>query len=852
MAKKTPKKKSTKKPDPGSKSPTKSFLETLEKPRIQFIFFIILFFFISIFYIPLAFDGKEVTGSDVVSGIGKTHQIKEFEKETEKRPLWNPYMFGGMPIYQRYGPVIWSFDTLMNELDIIMDWRVWYLWAGALGMFLLIKYIGLSSISAIMAALAFILMPHFQALIIVGHFAKFRALMWLPYILLTFLMLIEKRDLLSMFLFTLAFAFEMRTQHYQIIFYGLLLLLFVGIVPYFRLVIEKKWDDFFKLTGLVIAAIILVILIVAQPLFVIRDYTPYSTRAGNSISITEKVSEQDKKGVGFDYATRWSYSVDEFWNLIIPKFHGGTSNEIYKGDSVPQLKNQPIPAYWGVMPFTQSYEYLGIFLVFLVLVAIIFCWERSIIKYLAFLTVFALILSLGSNFSALYKAFFYYFPYFDKFRAPVMILTLVMFNVSVLAAFGLDSLIKADLGNKKIRHKFYILSGIFLLLILIPIVLGSNFALSQAQEIEKYVDQYGQEGAKQIIEMLKQARLDILKSSALRTLLFFSIPLLFILAIKNNWLKKDYSVIAIVIFIILDLGLISSGYLKGKFSDLQRVEKQYYGENALDAIIKNDNSLFRVSPPINNLANDSRWSYHYQSIGGYSPAKLQLIQDLIENNFVRNIEGSFPLNLNVFSMLNVKYLVERQRLSHPDLEFLGSDNRKNLYLYMNRRKLPRSFFVKNTRIIVDGIERLTYMNTMDFNPAEEALLEEKLSEPINSPDSSWSEITHFEPDKVVLKVYTDCTSLLVLSEVFYPEGWRAYMDSGKELKIYKTNHIIRSMILPSGEHTITMEFKPDAFFNGIKISLLGIVLTYLGIIFLIYRKHGQQFIRWAKHRKTVS
>ena len=84
---------------------------------------------------------------------------------------------------------------------------------------------------------------------------------------------------------------------------------------------------------------------VAQPLFVIRDYTPYSTRGGNSISIDNKQTEKDKKGVGFDYATNWSYSIGEFWNLIIPKFHGGTSQEKYTGDSVPQLKNRTIPAY---------------------------------------------------------------------------------------------------------------------------------------------------------------------------------------------------------------------------------------------------------------------------------------------------------------------------------------------------------------------------------------------------------------------------------------------------------------------------------------------------------------------------
>ena len=243
-----------------------NLIEILEQPRNIIIFFILLFFFIAFFYKPLAFDGLEVTGSDVISNYGKIHQLKEFEKRTGKLPLWNPYMFSGMPMYQRYGPVIWSIDILLNQLDVILDWRVWYLWAGAIGMFLLIKYLGLSALTGILSAVGFILMPHFHALIVVGHFAKFRALMWIPFILITFLMLIHRRNLLSAFLFVFAFALQMRTQHYQIIFYTLLLLLFVGIVPYLRLVTEKKWKDFLKLNGLALASLVLVILIVAQPL----------------------------------------------------------------------------------------------------------------------------------------------------------------------------------------------------------------------------------------------------------------------------------------------------------------------------------------------------------------------------------------------------------------------------------------------------------------------------------------------------------------------------------------------------------------------------------------------------------
>jgi len=850
MAKKS-KKKIEKKAPSVERIEQTTLLDALERPRNIIIFFAVLFFFIALFYKPLAFDGLEVSGTDVVSAIGKAHQLKEYEKRTGEQPLWNPYMFSGMPLYQRLGPVVWSIDIVLNKLDAIMDWRVWYLWAGAIGMFLLIKYLGLSAIAGILAAISFILMPHFHALIAVGHFAKLRALIWIPFVLLTFMMLIERRNLLSALLFTFAFALQMRTQHYQIIFYTLLLLLFAGIAPYLKLAIEKKWGDFLKLNGLGVASVILVVLIVAQPLFVIRDYAPYSTRGGNSISI-EQQPDEDKKGVGFDYATQWSYSISELWNLAIAKFHGGTSQEKYSGDSVPQFRDRTIPAYWGTMPFTQSYEYMGIFLIFLALVAILFRWNLPIVKSLVFLSILALLLSLGKNFSPLYKLFFYYLPYFDKFRSPMMILTLVMFNVSVLAAFGLDFLLNVDFSKKEFLKKLYVFSGVFFLLLIIPLIFGSSFALSKPQELQQYSAQYGPDGANQVLEMLRSARLDILKSSTLRSLVFLALGLGVVYALKRKWMGKDYIAVGMVILAGFDLGLLSHNYLEGKFTNTERIEKQAYGENAIDQIIKQDTSLYRVAPPLATIGNDTRWCYHYQSIGGYSPAKLQEIQDLIENNIEKRVIPDLPFNLNIYNMLNVKYIASTQRWSDPNLTFLGSDKGGNLNLFLNETQLPRAFFVNQVQLFSDGVERLKFMNRPDFDPAVTALLEKPLSEDISAPDSSWAKVTHFEPDKVIIKAYTDQNALMVISEVYYPIGWHAHLDSGEELEIYKTNHILRSVIVPAGSHTITMEFKPATFYTGVRLSAIGWAITYVGLLVLILRNYRNQIKAWFGRKRTGS
>ncbi|MEL6822344.1 MAG: hypothetical protein AAFP70_11325, partial [Calditrichota bacterium] len=398
MAKAGKNKKKDTQPAPEKVENSTSIADMLEQPKIQLVLFGLLFLFLLFLYRPIVFGGMEGNGGDVLSNIGNTKQIKQIEAETGIKPLWNPYMFAGTPIYHRHNAISYSVDSLIWTLDGLIDWRIWYLLLGAVGIFLLAKYLGLSAITGIAGAIGFIMLPHFHALLVVGHFAKFRAIAWIPYAMLTFLMLMRRRDILSAVLFTSAFALLLRTQHYQIVFYTILLLLFVGIPPYLSMIKEKKWPEFLRFNGLFVGAMLLVVLIVVQPLFITYDYTPHSTRGGNSVSLNPQETKAERKGVGFDYATNWSYSPEEFWNLIIPRFHGGTSTEVYNGDAVPQLTGQRIPTYWGDMPFTQSLEYIGIILVYLALIGVLFRWREPLVKSLVFLTIFALLMSLGKHF----------------------------------------------------------------------------------------------------------------------------------------------------------------------------------------------------------------------------------------------------------------------------------------------------------------------------------------------------------------------------------------------------------------------------------------------------------------------
>lgn len=48
---------------------------------------------------PLVIDRKTVEGVDVVGSIGQNKQWVDYQKESGEAALWNPAIFGGMPIY---------------------------------------------------------------------------------------------------------------------------------------------------------------------------------------------------------------------------------------------------------------------------------------------------------------------------------------------------------------------------------------------------------------------------------------------------------------------------------------------------------------------------------------------------------------------------------------------------------------------------------------------------------------------------------------------------------------------------------------------------------------------------------
>ncbi|MBK8787133.1 MAG: YfhO family protein [Chitinophagaceae bacterium] len=237
-----------------------------------------------------------------------------------------------------------------------------------------------------------------------------------------------------------------------------------------------------------------------------------------------------------------------------------------------------------------------------------------------------------------------------------------------------------------------------------------------------------------------------------------------------------------------------------------------YFDSRADMQLKSDTGYYRVlniaapgangyEVSLNNSFNDALASYKHNTIGGYSPAKLGLYQDLIERQIYNNIQAwgtnpamkdSFP----VLNMLNMKYVIV------PDQQ-----DPKNTKALQNPYAMGNCWLVKEVRFVKNADEEMNALNT--FDPASTAFVHErfKTSVPFTPVYDSTAYIKLIENknDEIKYEFNAATNQFAVFSEIYYSSGWDAYID-GKKTPYCKTNYALRGLAIPAGKHTIEFIF----------------------------------------------
>ncbi|MCD6337505.1 MAG: hypothetical protein J7M01_04660, partial [Candidatus Marinimicrobia bacterium] len=724
------------------------------KPLVVTLVFLIPLLY---FFSPMIFNGQRPTGVDISASKGNTNLYVKYQEESGEKVLWNPNIFAGMPVYPRITPTIIHADSFISLLGKVIYSYFWYYLIGALGIFFLLRYKKIPWYIALIPALAYMLLPHWMALLHVGHFAKLRAFMILPWVILSFNYLVDKRTWLAVGLFTAAFSWIMRTQHVQVTFYSILFLLFLYLIPVVRLLFEKQWKEFFKLVLKIGVAVALTVAVSSQPFVSLQEYTPYSTRGGNAVKMdVSKVNNAETKGAGLEYATRWSLDGKGIMSFVIPRFAGGLSHETYRGNEYPQLKGRVIPGYWGGMPFTQSYDFVGILIFVFAIFGVWVYWKKDgFVRGLSIFSGFALLLGLGRHFMPLYKLLFNIIPYFSKFRVPSMIMNVIFLVLIILAGYGIKAAVE-----EAIKSNWKLIAGIFgsaAGVLLIILLFSSSFAYEKAGEAAQY-------GAQSMV-IIKNIRKEFLQADTLKALALVLAAGGVLIALSFKKLKMTFTYILLGLLISFELFSVSNwAYKNMTLGNPKNLERQEFRQTDITRYLSSQSKDARAFA----LGQDSNhYSYFYPTISGYSAIKLQTIQDLREHCLY--VSGG--INWNIVNMLGGRYIIVPGRLQETFLKAVANDENRKEILYENNVALPKAWFVEKTKNFSDNAGILRYMNTREFDPGKEALLLSDEANIVKSfPAGGTISLLENTPNHLTFSVNIKFPQYVVFSEMYYPKG----------------------------------------------------------------------------------
>jgi Bacterial membrane protein YfhO len=783
------------------------FEKIFESKYSHAIFVGLLIIILSAMFFKIAFKNYVPQASDTLQWRSSAEQLIQYNETHKDQALWNPAIFSGMPSYlisfaSKY-PFINQLQILTNK---VMNWRVLLLITMGLGVYLFMIYLKFDPIIAFTCAIAFSLSVHFIGLIEIGHNSKFKAVVYIPWIFFLVHYLRERRSVLALGLATLMIIGQLRENHPQISYYTFLML---GIYWIFQLVWaikEKETKPFIHFTLLLLAASIIAIMAVAQPYSSTIEYGNYTIRGG-------------AEGLETGYATSWSFHPLEILTFINPSIYGGVS-----------------PYYWGWMPFTQTSMYMGIIIFFLALVAV-FTNRSKLVKILATVSVVTLFISFGRHLPFLSNLLLNYLPGFNKFRVPAMILVILQFAVVVLAGYGLKTII----DKRKESHTVFfknlqkVLYGVVALFIVFLLIISSmqDSGFSKDGEGAKY--------SAQQIKQLKTVRYEKALNDGIATGLFLIGAIILSLLYGNKKMGKYPYLILIMILVIVDLIIIDSRFLQ-KTVPQKYVDKTYTKTEA-DKFLEKDNEEFRIYPLAGGFGRN-QWGYYNQSIGGYHGAKLKRYQEILDNCLNYEFQNRVPINWNIVNMLNVKYVIFPENLPFENLEYAFFDRKQKQTIFKNKYYLPRAWFVNGVEVIEQKENIWKRLNQQEFNPAEMAIVESEIP-PISIPKETEVNLEKFDLHNLKFNVKTDSTAFLTISEIYYPAGWKAFID-GNETEIYPTNYILRGIIVPAGEHVVELKFAPETYALSLKLSLAGlsitIILLIIGLIIYIKQNYKGEIV----------
>jgi hypothetical protein len=741
-------------------------------------------------YWPM-FAGKVIWGSDYYqAGWAFRHFGAEYWRQHHALPLWNPFIFGGLPyVGATHGdifyPTAWLRWFLPLDVATNLTFAGHLVLAGA-SMYALLRAFRLSWTAAVTGGLAYQLTGIVASQVSPGHDGKLFVSALAPFLFLALLRGVRGQSTTAYgaaaLLVALALHGHPQTSYYLLV-AGAIWTLFLVFAGRDGPQGAARW----RALGWAAAAVALGFGVYAIQILPIFDYIPFSPRGAGGPS------------GGWEYATGYALPPAELFATFLPQLNGF-------GDS-----------YAGTNYLKDHTEHLGALVIVLAACGLGAPSHRRERLALGVIAALFLLVALGGH-TPFYRAWYEIMPMMKKVRAAGMAFYLVALVVSVSAGFGVERLLAGQVSVRRVG----IGAGIFAALGLLGAVGGLD-GIAQAV------------AAPQLVERAVQ-NAPALHAGGLRLFVIAALGGGVLWAILSSRLSGGAAAAALFVAISADLWSVDREFFHFGFPE------QLYGGDAITTTMRKTPLPFRVLDPKGQYAGlqvyPGSWlqGLDVPQLLGYHGQELNNFDDLLGGKNV----WTNQVNPALFHLFAVRYIVLNQAQPIPgyhkllDSVVATPGSRAALFeadtappwvrLMAGAIKVPdaqSADAVANPQF--PSLEVAVYPDSVRIAPAD-------LGGKVPPPPTAAATLTSWEPGAMRVAIEgKDARPLyLVVAENWYKD-WNATVD-GKPAPVLRAQHTLLSVEVPPGAREVAFVFRSPAYERGRLISMVSLAL--IGVVLL--------------------
>ncbi len=766
-------------------------------------------------FFSVVFQGMVPASPDSITPMALSMALDRLRESTGIYPLWQPWSFSGMPTVAAFsylnglyypGALLGLFGLGDTGLQLVH-----FVLAGS-GGYVFLRFFRLGYAAAFLGGAAFMLNPYLVTMFVFGHGSQLMTAAWMPWIAWASARLFQRATLFDAAVLAILVGMQLQRSHVQVAYYTWILVALVFIMSGVggaaaaRHLLKKSLLGLVALGGGFVMAF--------QVYLPVMAYTPFSVRGAASGG-----------GAPYEYATMWSMHPSELLTFILPGAFG------FGG-----------AAYWGFMPFTDFPHYAGIVVL---LLAVAGAWgmrSSKMVHVLLLSLLLSVLLSFGRYWSPVFDLFYHWAPFFSRFRVPSMALVLASFALPMLAGAGLH-VVSQYTGQRwkaalNITMVVLFTGGVILVAVrpLLEAALTSFIPLPSLETV-------------QLNQIVQRVRVELVADGALIAVFLLAATGV---ALWMNWQDRISSRACSAVIALLaigDIALVGSQVIAPGKNSLR--ENQFARQELLDYVFSEDDVVgwlreqpgdFRIYPA-GELFGDNRFAlFGLSSVGGYHPAKIARYDALLRST-------SNLAELAYLRMLGVRYVLVTAPLAHPDLElvhrgvFRRAVGSVDTWVYRLRDSMELAWFAEAATAVADAGDALAL--------APIGMYRDGGYTEVYVDGASWEGRREFDvgsivsyarfSEQVTIDIETRAEALLVLSDVYYPKGWRARVD-GAPATLLPVNGVLQGVVIPPGEHKVALVYDRSLFENGRRVSALSFLL-FAGLLV------GAGSGRWKKLEK---